>query len=323
MDDYINPGDKLYREGLSRYESYLTNDTLSESELSQALEESIDLLQRALDAQLDVPTEIQCRRALGVALFELNEGLLDFVAKSGIGEYQGLDRAVTELETVLKLDAKGGTRLFVDRVPQSIVLLRLDAVWQRQSLYLKNQFGPEKKLSYLQEKLNLIDYLGGVRPPGLCLSLAFHYRDVGNRPLTLEWLKNAAIADDYGELDNKSIYHEIAQDNKRRAQKGIDEMSTPKKRSPAPVEQKKGGGGCFIATAVYGSPIAPEVLVFRRFRDEVLLASAPGKVGVRLYYRLSPSMAFFISRNSFLRLVTKTILLRPILFLLKSRKKIA
>lgn len=50
-------------------------------------------------------------------------------------------------------------------------------------------------------------------------------------------------------------------------------------------------GGCYIATAVYGSYDAPPVLVLRRFRDERLQRSRPGRAFVRAYYRLSPPLA--------------------------------
>lgn len=57
----------------------------------------------------------------------------------------------------------------------------------------------------------------------------------------------------------------------------------------APSPKKK--EGCYIATAVYGSYDAPEVLVLRRFRDETLKKSALGRWFIRTYYRWSPAVA--------------------------------
>ena len=48
---------------------------------------------------------------------------------------------------------------------------------------------------------------------------------------------------------------------------------------------------CYIATAVYGSYDAPEVRVLRRFRDEVLSKSVPGRAFIRSYYAVSPPVA--------------------------------
>lgn len=49
--------------------------------------------------------------------------------------------------------------------------------------------------------------------------------------------------------------------------------------------------GCYIATAVYGSYDAPEIITLRRFRDETLRNSAFGRWFIRTYYRLSPPVA--------------------------------
>ncbi|WP_417512486.1 CFI-box-CTERM domain-containing protein [Microbacterium sp.] len=46
-----------------------------------------------------------------------------------------------------------------------------------------------------------------------------------------------------------------------------------------------------MATAVYGSYDAAEVLVLRKFRDERLNSTAPGRLLVRIYYSLSPRIA--------------------------------
>ena len=56
---------------------------------------------------------------------------------------------------------------------------------------------------------------------------------------------------------------------------------------PAP----KPAGSCYIATAVYGSYDAPQVLSLRRFRDERLATSAPGRAFIRWYYAVSPRLA--------------------------------
>ncbi|MHB8057731.1 MAG: MXAN_6640 family putative metalloprotease [Desulfuromonadaceae bacterium] len=66
-----------------------------------------------------------------------------------------------------------------------------------------------------------------------------------------------------------------------------------------------GGGGCFIATAAYGSYLHPQVQLLRDFRDHYLLTNAPGRAFVALYYRCSPPLADFIARQPFLRGVTR------------------
>jgi hypothetical protein len=66
-----------------------------------------------------------------------------------------------------------------------------------------------------------------------------------------------------------------------------------------------GGGGCFIATAAYGSLIEPHVKILCEFRDRFLLRNSLGKSFVRLYYTYSPPIAQFISKHDSLRVMIR------------------
>lgn len=55
--------------------------------------------------------------------------------------------------------------------------------------------------------------------------------------------------------------------------------------------------GCFIATAVYPDPDAPQLGALRRYRDQSLMTSAMGRFGVNLYYRLSPPVADWLAQH--------------------------
>jgi len=48
-------------------------------------------------------------------------------------------------------------------------------------------------------------------------------------------------------------------------------------------------GGCYVATAVYGSYDCPEVWTLRRFRDNVLAQTWYGRLFIKLYYAVSPT----------------------------------
>ncbi len=66
-----------------------------------------------------------------------------------------------------------------------------------------------------------------------------------------------------------------------------------------------GGGGCFIATAAFGSPLDPHVDTLRQFRDGFLLGSEFGKRFVHAYYAYSPPVADFIAHHGSLRALVR------------------
>ncbi|HJJ24938.1 MAG: phosphate ABC transporter substrate-binding protein PstS [Crenarchaeota archaeon] len=82
-----------------------------------------------------------------------------------------------------------------------------------------------------------------------------------------------------------------------------DENASPKSEVTQEINQQteiktsdeKEGGGCLIATATYGSEMAPQVQLLREIRDNQLMNSAPGMSFMtgfnQLYYSFSPQIA--------------------------------
>lgn len=63
--------------------------------------------------------------------------------------------------------------------------------------------------------------------------------------------------------------------------------------------------GCFVATAAFGDEDHEVVLALRRWRDERLLHSAPGRAFVRSYYEVSPGLARVVERSKALGLISR------------------
>jgi len=76
------------------------------------------------------------------------------------------------------------------------------------------------------------------------------------------------------------------------------------------------GGGCFIATAAYGTDTARELDILREFRDEVLLPNSLGAEFVSLYYKTSPPIANFISQHEVLKTAVRVGFVDPIVKIL-------
>jgi uncharacterized repeat protein (TIGR01451 family) len=82
-------------------------------------------------------------------------------------------------------------------------------------------------------------------------------------------------------------------------------------------DNDSGGGGCFIATAAYGSYLDPHVRSLRRFRDETLMHSRLGRAFVAWYYEVSPPVAQCIEKHEALRMLTR-IALTPVVFAIEA-----
>lgn len=78
------------------------------------------------------------------------------------------------------------------------------------------------------------------------------------------------------------------------------------------LKRKRKSDGCFIATACYRDQACDEVLLFRRFRDEVLSEFLIGRIFINSYYVFSPVLAALLRRTPTASFMVRLVLLNPI-----------
>ena len=111
-------------------------------------------------------------------------------------------------------------------------------------------------------------------------------------------------AESLTELNSNTEYEFTAQLKYNDTMEGTTlQFSTDKSSTPPP------SGGCFIATAAYGTPMAEEIQILREFRDEYLLTNPVGKGLVNFYYQVSPPIAEFITEHPSLKPIVRAGLL--------------
>lgn len=66
-------------------------------------------------------------------------------------------------------------------------------------------------------------------------------------------------------------------------------------------EFKTKDGGCYVATAVYGSYNCPQVWTLRRFRDNTLDATWYGRAFIKTYYAISPTLVRWFGETSWFK----------------------
>lgn len=77
-------------------------------------------------------------------------------------------------------------------------------------------------------------------------------------------------------------------------------------------QHSKKSGGCYIATACYGSYDAPEVLILREYRNKQLSKSYWGRVFIQQYYKYSPYFARQLQNKPTLNSIVRHYLLDKI-----------
>ena len=72
-----------------------------------------------------------------------------------------------------------------------------------------------------------------------------------------------------------------------------------------PVSSSSSNGGCYIATAVYGSYDCPQVWTLRRYRDYSLAKTRWGRIFIKLYYATSPTLVKLFGNTVWFKNVNK------------------
>lgn len=70
-----------------------------------------------------------------------------------------------------------------------------------------------------------------------------------------------------------------------------------------PQQQKS--GGCYVATCVYGSYDCPQVWTLRRYRDDTLGSTWYGRLFIRTYYAISPTLVKWFGKTNWFKKLWK------------------
>ena len=63
--------------------------------------------------------------------------------------------------------------------------------------------------------------------------------------------------------------------------------------------------GCYVATAVYGSYDCPEVWTLRRYRDFTLAKTWYGRLFIKIYYAISPTLVKWFGKTNWFKNIWK------------------
>lgn len=78
-------------------------------------------------------------------------------------------------------------------------------------------------------------------------------------------------------------------------EKNYGSAAGPDDANAKPASEIK--GGCYVATAVYGSYDCPQVWTLRRYRDDTLASTRRGRAFIRFYYAVSPTLVKWFGKT--------------------------
>lgn len=94
--------------------------------------------------------------------------------------------------------------------------------------------------------------------------------------------------------------------NAERYAKLVLEMDANNVEAKEYLKKESNSGGCYVATAVYGSYDCPEVWTLRRYRDNNLAKHWFGRAFVRVYYAVSPTLVKWLGDTKWFKAVWRS-----------------
>lgn len=120
-------------------------------------------------------------------------------------------------------------------------------------------------------------------------------------PTAIWFFRNGSVAYTYNgnQLDNLNVSTSVVRE-KIIETIASAQVVTPRTNNTTGTSGSS-SGGCYIATAVYGSYDCPEVWILRRYRDNVLKPSLFGRLFIKTYYAVSPVLVKHFGKTEWFR----------------------
>ena len=119
-----------------------------------------------------------------------------------------------------------------------------------------------------------------------------------------------------GEWERTGTVHAAREADANRALAAEAAAAAAAAAGGVPAAPAAGGGGCLVATAAYGTELAPQVQHLREMRDRAVERSAAGSYAVHMlsaaYYSLSPAAADALRGHPVLSAAADALLIEPI-----------
>lgn len=114
---------------------------------------------------------------------------------------------------------------------------------------------------------------------------------------------NTLIKYDTCSAVQKDKYYEMANESFAEARTLLPESEIPTVDKPTAQTAQTSSidGGCYVATAVYGSYDCPQVWTLRRYRDFELAESFWGRAFIKTYYAISPTLVKWFGKTEWFK----------------------